>query len=125
MWIYANPNPAEEHASDCVVRAICIALNMPWLQVYDELCMTGRREFDMPSADKIWGRYLYMKGFEPFVLPHVCPRCITVSEFTYVFPDGIYIIGTGNHAVAVVDGNYYDTWDSGNMTATFFWRIAN
>lgn len=36
MWIYANPNPENKQVPDCVIRAICIALNMPWLQVSDE-----------------------------------------------------------------------------------------
>ena len=33
------------------------------------------------------------------------------------------IIGTGKHAVAIIDGNYYDSWDSGNEIPSFFWRI--
>lgn len=77
----------------------------------------------MPSADEVWGHYLYLCGFEPFILPDACPRCITIDQFTKEFPVGTYIIGTGYHAVAVIDGNYYDSWDSGNTVPTFFWKI--
>ena len=52
-----------------------------------------------------------------------CPKCTTVNEFTKMYPNGIYIIGTGTHAVTVINGNYYDSWDSGELIPTFFWRI--
>lgn len=123
MWIYRNPNPKDKHAPDCVIRAISIALGMSWYRVYDELCHVGREDCNMPSADVVWGHYLQMLGFEPFLLPHSCPLCITVDEFTKMYPKGTYIIGTGSHAVAVIDGDYYDSWDSGNEITSFFWRI--
>ena len=123
MWIKANPNPCKKEAPDCVIRAICIALQRPWFTVYDELCRLGREECNMPSADAVWGKYLYQHGFEPFLLPQSCPVCVTIDAFTRHFPVGTYIIGTGGHAVCVADGNYYDSWDSGNETPSFFWRI--
>lgn len=78
----------------------------------------------MPSADTVWGRYLFDLGFEPFVLPSICPRCVTINEFTKMYPRGVYIIGTGSHAVAVKNGNFFDSWDSSDQVVTFFWRIA-
>ena len=123
MWIPRNPNPQHKEVPDCVIRAISIALNISWYQVYDELCDVGRRDANVPSADTVWGHYLYSKGFEPFLLPMTCPKCTTINEFTKMYPFGIYIIGTGTHAVAIIDGNYYDSWDSGNEIPSFFWRI--
>lgn len=124
MWVQANPNPLKKEVPDCVIRAISIALNQPWVQTFDELYSVARAEFNMPSADTVWGKYLYMKGFEPFVLPYTCPKCLTIKQFANEFPEGIYIIGTGSHAVAVIQGNYYDSWDSGSEIVTFFWRIT-
>lgn len=123
MWIWANPNPAKKEVPDCAIRAISIALNQPWIQTFDELYSVARMDFNMPSADSVWGHYLYLKGFEPFLLPSTCPRCITVEEFTKQYPYGVYIIGTGSHAVAVINGNFYDSWDSGSEVCSFFWRI--
>jgi len=123
MWIKANPNPLNKEVPDCVVRAISIALNQPWIQTFDELYSVARAEFNMPSADAVWGKYLYLKGFEPFVLPNQCPRCLTIKEFSQSFLYGIFIIGTGSHAVAVINGDYYDSWDSGSEIASFFWKI--
>lgn len=123
MWIYANPNPERKDVPDCVIRAICIALNKSWEEVFDELSIVARDHHSITSHDEIWGRYLYQFGFVPFILPQACPECITIREFTKVFTKGTYIIGTGYHAVAVIDGNYYDTWDSGNEVPTYFWKI--
>lgn len=124
MWIYANPNPARKQVPDCVIRAICIALDKTWTEVSDELYFSyARRYFSVTCDDAIWGRYLYDYGFEPFLLPHICPKCVTIDEFTKMYPRGTYIIGTGSHAVAVIDGNYYDSWDSGQEIPSFFWRI--
>lgn len=122
-WIRCNPNPGHKNVSDCVVRAITIATNRRWIDVYDGLCLMGRREYDMPSSNAVWGLYLYRLGFEPFLLPEACPRCITITEFTRRFPRGVYIVGTGSHAVAVIDGDYYDSWDSGNEVPSYFWRV--
>ena len=105
------------------MRAITIALNKRLIDVYDELCELGRQEYNMPSADAVWGKYLYQKGFEPFLLPDKCPQCLTVKMFCVMYPHGIYIIGTGSHAVAVIDGDYYDSWDSGDEIPSFFWHI--
>lgn len=123
MWIYANPNPRYLEVPDCVIRAVCIATGRSWHDVYWDICTIGAWECNMPSADHVWGKYLYDSGFEPFLLPESCPECVTIREFCRMFPFGTYIVGTGYHAVAVIDGNYYDSWDSGNEVPSFFWRI--
>lgn len=123
MWIKCNPNPLHKEVPDCVVRAICIATNRPWLDIYDRLCDVGREECNMPSADSVWGKFLYRLGFAPFLLPESCPECVTVRMFCNMYPRGTYIIGTGSHAVAVINGNYYDSWDSGDQAPSFFWSM--
>ena len=121
IWLYANPNPANKQVPDCVVRAISIATGKGWKTVYRELCKTGWEEFDMPSSNAVWGLYLYRNGFEPFLLPEACPQCVTVRAFSQMYPEGTYIIGTGSHAVAVVNGDYFDSWDSGGEVPSYFW----
>ena len=123
MWVYANPNPEQKNVPDCVIRAICIALNRSWLDVSDELYSFARKDFSVTSDDNVWGHFLFAHGFEPFLIPSICPKCTTVDEFTKLYPKGTYIIGTGSHAVAVIDGDYYDSWNSGDQICTFFWRI--
>lgn len=123
MWIRCNPNPAHKYVGDCVVRAIAVATDRTWLSIFDDLYVTARKNFDVMESNDVWGKYLYELGFKPFLLPESCPSCITIKEFAKCFSKGTYIIGTGNHAVAVIDGDYYDTWDSGNEVPSYFWRV--
>ena len=50
------------------------------------------------------------------------PYCYTVKDFCKDHPQGVFVLGTGTHAVAVIDGDYYDAWDSGNKVPLFYWR---
>ena len=123
MWVRCNPNPLGKQTSDCVVRAIAIATNKSWRRVYGDLCELGGIECEMPNSNYLWGQYLNEQGFEQFLLPESCPKCVTVRAFCERFPEGKYVIGTGSHAVAVIDGDYFDSWDSGSETPTYFWRM--
>lgn len=122
MWVYANPNPCRREEPDCVVRAIAIALDRTWKRVHDDLCSLSRDKCTMPSVNWLWELYLKRNGFEKFLLPDACPSCMTVKDFARMYPEGTYVIGTGTHAVAVIDGNWWDTWDSGDETPSYFFR---
>ena len=124
MWIPLNVNPSGKRVGDCVIRAIAVATGKPWTEVYDELYRVGRAEYSMMSANDVWGLMLYRMGFEPFILPDSCPDCVTVREFARHYPKGRYIVGTGSHAVAVVNGNYIDAWDSGDCTPAYFFKVS-
>lgn len=122
MWVYANPNPCRQEEPDCVVRAISIATGMSWKRTHTALCDLSHQRCTMPSVNWLWGLYLKRNGFEQFLLPDTCPACTTVKEFCKMYPRGTFVIGTGTHAVCVIDGNYYDAWDSGEETPTYFYR---
>lgn len=121
-WIRYNPNPARKQTGDCVVRAVSIAEGITWDEAYEGLTDKAYTEKSMPSINPIWADYLEDHGYDIFGLPNTCPRCYTVKQFTRDYPLGTYILGTGNHAVAVIDGNYIDTWDSGNEVPMYFFR---
>ena len=123
MWIRCNPTPLGKSTGDCVIRAISIATAQSWRQVYRDLCDLGEVECELPNMNNVWGRYLSEMGLEQFLLPESCPKCITVRAFCERYPKGTYVIGTGSHAVAVIDGDYYDSWDSGNEVPSYFWRV--
>lgn len=125
MWVRCNPNPKRKHVPDCVIRALAVILDKTWYEIYDDLYLVGREEASVSCHDDVWGLYLRMNGFEPFLLPESCPRCTTIRKFAKYYPKGKYVIGTGSHAVAVVDGDYYDSWDSGDEVPSFFWRQNN
>lgn len=122
MWIYANPNAFRTEEPDCVIRAIAIATDSTWEKVHWDLCVMSHKEHTMPSVNWLWGLYLSKHGFEKFLLPESCPECITVREFARRYPDGTYVIGTGQHAVAVICGDWLDAWDSGGEVPSYFYR---
>ena len=123
MWIKCNPNPLGKQTGDCVVRAIAIATGQSWRDTYRELCKVGEIECDMPSSNFVWGVYLRRRGAKQFLLPESCPSCITVRAFAERYTEGIYVIGTGDHAVTVMDGNWYDSWNSEGEIPTYFWKV--
>lgn len=122
MWIYANPNPCRQEEPDCVVRAISLATDQDWDEVHWDLCVLSHIYCTMPSVNWLWGMYLKAYGFKKFNLPETCPECITVREFAKRYPKGTYLIGTGTHAVAVIEGNWLDSWDSGDERPTYFFK---
>lgn len=123
MWVRCNPNPLGKQTSDCVVRAIAIATNRSWREVYRELCDLGEIECEMPNSNYLWGLYLKELGFEQFLLPESCPQCITVQAFCERYPEGTYVIGTGTHAVCIIDGDAFDSWNSLGESPSYFWRM--
>ena len=78
--------------------------------------------YDMPSANRVWGEYLREIGYVRRIIPDTCPNCYTVRDFCMEHPIGRYILGTGEHVVAVVDGYYYDSWDSGNEIPIYYFE---
>ena len=122
MYVYYNPNPDRILVGDCVVRALCRLLRNRWLEVYEMICAQGAIMYDMPSSNVVWGACLKRLGFVKQMLPDYCPDCYTVRDFCREHPFGQYVLMLDGHVVAVEDGNYYDTWDSGDEVPCFFWR---
>lgn len=124
-YVFSNVNPARNLVGDCVVRAISVVTDQDWERTYIELALQGFMMHDMPSSNDVWGTYLRSKGFNRYVIPNTCPDCYTVAEFCEDYPEGEFMLATGTHVVAVIDGDYYDTWDSGNEIPIFYWRKEN
>lgn len=121
-YIEYNPNPSKKLVGDCVIRAITKVTDSDWKSVYMDILLQGYSMNDMPSSNAVWGAYLYSQGFKRAVIPNTCPDCYTVKDFCHDYPRGVYLLATGSHVVAVVDGNYYDTWDSGDEIPIYYWR---
>lgn len=121
-FVSYNPNPVGLKVGDCVVRALSKALGQDWEQTYIDLCVEGCLRCDMPSANAVWGAYLRRKGFEREIIPNTCPDCYTVEDFCADHPNGTYILALGGHVVSVVDGQYFDTWQSGREVPIYYWH---
>lgn len=122
MFKYYNPNPMNKNVGDCVIRAISKVLDWDWNDTYTALCLQGYVMSDLPTSNQIWGAFLRKQGFTRQVIPNECPDCYTVEDFCKDHPTGIYVLGTGSHAVCVVDGFYYDAWESGMEQPIYYYE---
>lgn len=75
----------------------------------------------MMSTNYTWQLYLKNIGYKQTLIPNFCPECYTIKEFCKDNPKGKFLLTTGTHVVTVIDGNYYDTWDSGNEVPISYW----
>ena len=124
MWKQHNENPINKRVGDCVIRAISTALGQDWETTFCQLCVQGMMLFDLPSSNAVWGSFLSAKGYRRTTIPNDC-GCYTVEDFCKDHPKGTYILGTGTHALAVVDGDYCDVWDSGNECPIYYFEKEN
>ena len=114
MFIEHNQNPNGDNIEDCVVRAISLVLELPYWQVFDELC----DEMDKQGADYINGfnvfvPYLHDKGYEI----REATNKITVKQFAdkckrrYDADEIRWLLIVKDHMTACIGGDIYDTWN--------------
>ena len=120
-YVFFNPNPLGKKVGDCVIRAISKLTNQSWQTVFMDICLAGYELCDMPSSNAVWAAYLKRRGFRRRVIPDTCPSCYTVKDFCLDNPHGKFLLATGSHVVTVIDGDYYDAWDSGDEVPIYYW----
>lgn len=117
-----NPNPLHKRVGDCTVRAIARATGKDWDGTFAGIVAKAYEIKDMPSSNNVWGAYLRDCGFHRSIMPDTCPDCYTVREFARDHPQGVYILALKTHVVAVVDGDWYDTWNSADEVPLYYWQ---
>jgi hypothetical protein len=122
MYINYDANPSGSPTGDCVIRAIATITKRPWRDVHWDLAILSNQRYKMMDDNVIWHEYLKNLGFKIYAIQDPYMR---IKDFCNSHPYGEYILGTGRHVVAVIDGNYYDAWDSGNEFPVFYWRKEN
>ena len=113
-WHEYNPNPLNNSkATDCTIRAYCAAEKLEWDEAYDIACKKGKETAWMPNDNKC--------------VKDICENCfgyqyakiskeqkgMTVKEFAIAHPEGTYLVEVPRHLVAVINGEYWDSWDCG------------
>ena len=73
------------------------------------------------SADEVWGSVLRQHGFRREMIPNTCPDCYTVEDFCHENLHGVYVVKSENHVATVIDGILYDSWNSSQKTAIYYW----
>ena len=122
MYINYDANPSGSPTGDCVIRAIATITKRPWRDIHWDLAILSNQRYKMMDDNVIWHEYLKNLGFKIYAIQDPYMR---IKDFCKSHPYGEYILGTGRHVVAVIDGDYYDAWDSGNEFPVFYWRKEN
>lgn len=121
-------------AGDCACRAISIAAEMPYQEVYDLINefakaeRTGKHKKSVSSARN--GVY---QGTMRKIMDHLGWKWVPTMDIgsgckihlrSDELPKGRLIVRVAKHFVAVIDGAIYDTWDSqedGNRCVYGYW----
>lgn len=123
-WKYYQPNKKDlkDKYGDCVIRALTKALGMEWLEVFDDIQPISR-ELQIPfNCKPCYEKYLEGKGFVYHGISNSKgTKRPTVQSFTKEHKEGIYILRVAHHIVAVSEGYFWDTWDSGNKSLYGYW----
>lgn len=120
-FIRYNNHPYQDDIDDCVIRALATFFDTTWDKAYLMLISQGYKMKLFPNnRNDVWGTLLHEMGCDFAYINFTCPNCVTVEKFADAHPHGRYILGTTTHAIAVIDGNYYDTWDSGQEYPVYY-----
>ena len=118
-YCYYQPNKKDlkDELSDCTIRALSKALNVSWIEAFDlqiPLCREAQVTNIFAAPAKVRNALMDKLGFSYTGISNKAgSKRPTVDSFAKNHRSGTYICNVANHEVAVVDGKYYDTWDSG------------
>lgn len=118
-YVYYQPNKKDikDETGDCQVRALSKALGLSWVEAFDitiPICRELQTYTIFDGNHKKTVEAMNTLGFKyTGVSTKAGTKRPTVDSFAKEHPSGTYIVKVSHHVVAVIDGKYYDTWDSG------------
>lgn len=121
-YVHYNPNPEGRSVGDCILRALTKLFGYSWEDAFRETAEYAFMMHDIQISNAVLAAYMRDNGFRQRTLPDNCPLCYTIEQFSIDHPYGEYLVATGSHVVAVVDGFYYDSWDSGQEIPTYYFE---
>jgi len=117
---YFQPNIHK--CGDCHIRCICAATGKSWLEVFDGMVESARRnQWNLGLTENITD-YLSSLGFEwHAVKPKRGESRPTVAEFAEQHKNDAYVMRVSNHVVGGTNGKYADIWDCGYKSLYGYW----
>lgn len=126
-WKKYNPNPKSRNTGDCTIRAYCAAFNISWDKAYDEASNYAKEEKYIldatPVVKKIVVDHFGCIEDEDYKKTKAKDR-MTVNTFAMTHPYGTYIVHIRGHLVTVKNGEYWDSWDSGDKKVDAIYKVA-
>lgn len=120
---YYNANPKGRKTSDCVVRAICTALNQDYSITLVDLTRIQIQTGYSIDEPRCYGKYLEMKGWVKCKQPRN-KNGTKIKGKDFYLVDGVIPcvmhIG-GHHLSCIIDGRIHDTWDCSGGCVGNYW----
>ena len=123
-----NANFKNKKTTDCVVRAISVALNKSWEDTFKELSAYTLETGYMWNDNGACGfkKFLKLKGYDKQKMPRRKDNTrYTVKEFIEELANknSIYIISVAGHLTVVKNLTLIDIWDCSNKSVGNYWII--
>lgn len=128
-FVKYNANSRDKSTGDCVIRALSLLYKQDYDKTKSELTRIAHeagRGYKYNSS-YVFKKYLDQLGYvEANTFKDTFP---TVEELAKQFPDSALFAGVGNkpkvvtHAVALIDGDIYDSWHSEAQVVTYYYVI--
>lgn len=101
-------------------------LDMTWMEVFEDTLPVCINNQALHNNQIVYTEYLKSKGFVYVGISNKKgTKRPTVKSFAKEHKEGVYFVTVANHVVAVVNGMYYDTWDSGEKSMYGYWCKEN
>ena len=129
-YVFYNPNPMQRYHKDgtpmkwkycdCTIRALSKAENTDWASAYKTLADLGLKHFMMPNDPELL--FIAFSGMGYLRRTYKNTERIQLKKFAEIHKQGTFIASMPGHVVAVVNGKYYDAFDSGDFYVTSYWE---
>lgn len=123
FFSFYNANDKGKNASDCVARAISVALSQSWETTIREMTELGIDLGRTFNETKTIDAYLKKNGFNKMKEPRKASgQKMTLREFIRANPGFTALVKVGSHHIILVyQGKVIDTWDSSLETMHSYW----
>ena len=119
MFKYHNENPQGYHIPDCVIRAITLALNIPYNEVVSLLLKNGKY-YSCDCLNKVC--YEKLLDYD-FGLPHYFGNKKKAKDIAQEFSNDILILRMEGHLSCSIYGVIHDIWNCSYEEITDFWIV--
>lgn len=111
-YLNKNVNPKGKKTGDCVIRAISLALDKNYEQVYKELFELSLKTGYMINDKRNEEKYIISNGF----VKHKQPKKpngkkYTVGEIDKLCKNPVILVSCARHLTVVLNGMLTDIWD--------------
>ena len=121
---YYNANPQKHKTGDCVVRAICAAMDMEWDNVLTDLYKYSLKHKYFMGSEELYEIYLKDLGFTKHKPPRKTNgKSYTLGEWLKDFDKAAIVTINDDHLTYVNDNHVYDIWDCTDEVVNEYWTF--